>query len=46
MAHSASLGSLGQRGRERLLNVFAYALLILAIGIVFIPLIRRSSPAE
>jgi multiple sugar transport system permease protein len=39
MAHSASLGSLGQRGRERLLNVFAYALLILAIGIVFIPLL-------
>jgi len=39
MAHSASLGSLGQRGRERLLNAFAYALLILAIGIVFIPLL-------
>ena len=39
MAHSASLGSLGQRGRERLLNVLAYALLILAIAIVFIPLL-------
>ncbi|WP_332689074.1 carbohydrate ABC transporter permease [Bosea sp. (in: a-proteobacteria)] len=31
-------GSLGQRGRERLLNTFAYALLVLAILIVFFPL--------
>ncbi|MBN9435627.1 carbohydrate ABC transporter permease [Bosea sp. (in: a-proteobacteria)] len=31
-------GKLGQRGRERLLNAAAYALLILAILIVFFPL--------
>jgi multiple sugar transport system permease protein len=31
-------GRLGQRGRERLLNITAYALLILAILIVFFPL--------
>ncbi|WP_332680925.1 carbohydrate ABC transporter permease [Bosea sp. (in: a-proteobacteria)] len=31
-------GGLGQRGRERLLNLFAYGLLILAILIVFFPL--------
>jgi len=31
-------GKLGQRGRERLLNLFAYALLALAILIVFFPL--------
>ena len=31
-------GKLGQRGRERLLNTTAYALLILAILIVFFPL--------
>lgn len=31
-------GKLGQRGRERLLNATAYALLILAILIVFFPL--------
>src|ERR671910_1791222 len=30
---------LGLRGRERLLNVLAYALLILAIAIVFFPLL-------
>lgn len=31
-------GGMSQRGRERLLNAFAYALLILAILIVFFPL--------
>ena len=39
MAASATLGRLGLRGRERLLNALAYALLILAITIVFFPLL-------
>ena len=37
MAHSTSLSGLGQRSRERLLNLVAYGLLILAIAIVFFP---------